>query len=79
MPQHYQLLKPRLNLRPSTTAHVDYAKCLLGILVLSCFSESPVESILVHVVFFLKNGGKFLKEHLGFLHSWIYNAHRKIM
>ena len=34
MPQHYQLLKPRSNLGPSTTAHVDYAKYLLMILVL---------------------------------------------
>ena len=33
MPQHYQLLKPRLNLGPSATAHVDYAKYLLRILV----------------------------------------------
>ena len=26
MPQHYQLSKPKLNLGPSATAHVDYAK-----------------------------------------------------
>ena len=32
MPRHYQFLKLRLNLEPSTTAHVDYAKYLLGIL-----------------------------------------------
>ena len=35
MPQHYQLLKTRLiNIGPSTTAHLDYAKYLLSILVL---------------------------------------------
>ena len=32
MPRHYQFPKLRLNLEPSTTAHVDYAKYLLGIL-----------------------------------------------
>ena len=38
MPQLYQLLnKPRLNLGPSTTAHVDYAKYFLRILVLLKF------------------------------------------
>ena len=37
MPQHYQLSKPRLNLGPSTTAHRDYAKYLLMILVLLKF------------------------------------------
>ena len=37
MPQHYQLSKLRLNLRPSTTAHADYAKYLLRILVLLKF------------------------------------------
>ena len=37
MPQHYQLSKPRLNLGPSTTAIVDYAKYLLKILVLLKF------------------------------------------
>ena len=34
MPRHYQLVKLRLNLEPSTTAHIDYAKYLLRILVL---------------------------------------------
>ena len=44
------------------------------------FSESPMESTLVHTVFFLKNGEKNLKEHLehlDFLHSWTYNPHKK--
>ena len=81
MPQHYQLLKPRLNLRPSKTAHIDYAKYLLRILVLLKFVRVSMESTLVHIVFFLKNGEKFLKEHLehlDFLHSWTYNSHKKI-
>ena len=41
-----------------------------------------MESTLVHIVFFLKNGGKILKEHLehlDFLHSWTYNTHKKII
>ena len=35
--------------------------------------ESLMESTLVHIVFFLKNGGKVLEEHLehlDFLDSW---------
>ena len=76
MLQHYQLLKPRLNLGPSTTAHVHYAKYLLRILVLL---KSLMESTLVHIAFFL-NGEKNLKEnleHLDFLRSWTYNLHKK--
>ena len=41
-----------------------------------------MEPTLVHIVFFLKNGGKILKEHLeqlDFLHSWTYNTYTKIM
>ena len=39
-----------------------------------------MESTLVHIVFFLKNGGKILKEHLehlDFLQSWIYKHTQK--
>ena len=36
-PQHYQLLKPRLNLGLSTAAHVVYAKYLLRMLILLKF------------------------------------------
>ena len=39
MPQHYQLLKPRLSLGPSTIAHLYYAKYLLRILVLLKFAQ----------------------------------------
>ena len=46
-----------------------------------------MESKLVHIVFFLKNGEKIKKknkqqqhlEHLTFLHSWTYNPHKKII
>ena len=37
MPQYYQLSKRRINLGPSATAHVDYAKYLLKILALLKF------------------------------------------
>ena len=39
-----------------------------------------MESTLVHITFFLKNGGQILKEHLehlDFLDSWTYNTHKK--
>ena len=74
MPQHYQLLKPRLNLGPSATAHVDYAKYLSKILVSGIHTSA--------YSFFLKNGEKILKEHLehlDFLRSCTYNAHKKFM
>ena len=41
-----------------------------------------MESAVVNIVFFLKNGKKILKEnleHLDFLHSWTYNPHKKII
>ena len=40
-----------------------------------------MESTLVHIVFFLKNGEKFLKEnleHLDFLNSWSYNPQNEL-
>ena len=40
-----------------------------------------MEYTLVHIVFFLKNWEKFLKEnleHLDFLHSWTYNPQKKL-
>lgn len=41
MSQHYKFSKPRLNLGPPTTANVDYAKYLKGILVLVKFVPVP--------------------------------------
>ena len=38
MPEHYQLLKPRLNFGPSTTS-VGYTKYLLRILILFMFVQ----------------------------------------
>ena len=44
-----------------------------------------MESTLVHIVFFLKNGGDFkrtfrtlLQDLQDFLHSWTYNTHKKL-
>ena len=82
MPQHYQLLKPRLNFGPSTTAHVDYAKYLLRILVLLKFVRVSNGIHTSAYSFFLKKWENFLKEHLehlDFLHSWTYNPHKKII
>ena len=82
MPQHYQLLKPILNLRPSTTAHVDYAKFLLRILILLKFFQVSNGIHTSAYSFFLIKRGEILKEHLehlDFLHSWTYNTHTKIM
>ena len=82
MPQHYQLLKPRLSLGPSTTGHVDYAKHLLRILVLLNFvRDSNGIHTSAYSFFFLKTEKIFLKENLenlDFLHSWTYNPHKKI-
>ena len=80
MPQHYQHSKPLLNLGPSTTAHVDYAKYLLGILVLLKF---VLVSNVIHTSaysFFKKTKCFLFKENLecfDFLHSWTYNPHTK--
>ena len=39
-----------------------------------------MEFTLVHIVFFLNNGGEILKEHLEHLeHSWTYNIHKEII
>ena len=80
MPHHYHLLKPRLNLGPSRTAHVAHAKYFLRILsefarVCTGIHTSAYSS-------FLKKSRKSFKEHLehlDFLHSWTYNSHKKIM
>ena len=64
MPQHYQLLKPRLNLGPSTTAHVDYAKYLLRILVLLKFVRVSNGIHTSAYSFFLKKWGKNFKRTL---------------
>ena len=65
MLQHYQLLKPRLNLGPSTTAHVDYAKYLLSILVLLKFVRASNGIHTSPYCFvFLKIGGEILKQKL---------------
>ena len=64
MPQHYQLLKPILNLGLSTSAHVDYAKYLLRILVLLKFVRVSNEIHTSAYSFFLKKCQKFLKKHL---------------
>ena len=71
MPPHYQLLKPVLNLGPSATAHVDYAKCLLRILMLLKFFRVSSGIHTSAFSFFLKNWGVredegrgILKEHL---------------
>ena len=81
MYQHYQLVKPRLNLRPSTTAHVDYAKYLLRILVLSKFVRAS-NGIYTNAYsfFFKKKKIKENLEHLDFLNNHtqeIYNPHAK--
>ena len=81
MPQHYQLLKPRLNLGPSTTAHKDYAKYLVRILVLLKFVRASNGMHTSAYSFFLKKWGKISKEnleHLDFLYSWTYNPQKKI-
>ena len=80
MPQHYQLLKPRLNLGLSTTAHKDYAKYLVRILVLLKFVRASNGMHTSAYSFFLKKWGKISKEnleHLDFLYSWTYNPHKK--
>ena len=79
MTQHYQLLKPRLNLGPSRTAHVDYAKYLLRILVLLKFVRISTGIHTSAYSFFLEKWEKFLKENLEhFLHSWTYNPQKKL-
>ena len=60
IPQHYQLLKPRLSLWPSTTAHVYHAKYLLRILVLLKFVQVS-NATHTNAYSFLKI---FLKENL---------------
>ena len=67
MPQHYQLLKPRLNLGPSTTAHEDYAKYLLRILVLLKFVRASNGIHTSAYIFFLKKWGGNFKRKLGTL------------
>ena len=60
MPQHYQLLNPRLNPGQSTTAHVDYAKYLLRILILFKFARvSNGIHTTVHCSFLKKWGNIF--------------------
>ena len=61
MPQHCQLLKARLNLGPSATAHVDYAKYLLRILVLLKFVRVSSRIHTNAYRFFLKQGRKSFK------------------
>ena len=58
MPQHYQISKPRINLGPSKTAHVDYAKDLLWILVLLKFVRVSNEIHTSGYSFFLKKRNK---------------------
>ena len=58
MPQYYQLLKPRLNLGPSTTAHVDHAKYLWRILVSLKFVWVSNGIHTSAYSFFLKKWGK---------------------
>ena len=64
MPQHYQLLEPRLNLGSSTTAHVDYTKYLLKILVLLKFVRVSNGIHISAYSFFLKKWGKKFKRTL---------------
>ena len=64
MPQHYQLLKPRLNLGPSTAARVVYAKSLLRILTLLKFFRVSNGIHTNAYSFFLKKWGEILKEHI---------------
>ena len=64
MPQHYQLLRPRLSHGPSITAQVDYAKYLLRILVLLKFFRVFIGFHTSAYSFFKKNGNRFLKEKL---------------
>ena len=62
MLQHYQLSKPRLNLGPSITTLVEYAKYLVRILVLLKFVPVPYG---IHTTnaysFFIKKKKKKLK------------------
>ena len=61
MPEYYQLSKPRINLGPSVTAHVDYAKYLLKFLaLLKCVRASGGIHTNVYS-FFLKKGNGVLK------------------
>ena len=64
MPQYYQLSKPRINLGPSATAHVDYAKYWLKILALLKFVRFSNGIHTNAYSFFLKKGNRVLKENL---------------
>ena len=80
MPHHYQLSKPRLNLGPSTTAFVDYAKYFLRVLVMLKFVRVSNGIHTNSYSFFFKKMEKTFKikfEHLDFLHSWTYNPHKR--
>ena len=62
MPQYCQLLKPRLNLVPSTTAHADYAEYLLKILVLLKFFRDSNRIHTSACSFFLKKWEQVFKK-----------------
>ena len=62
MPQHYQILKPRLNLGPLPAVHIDYAKYLLRILVLLKFVRVSNGIHTSAYSFFLKKWEKILNE-----------------
>ena len=64
MPQYYQLSKPRINLGPAATAHVDYAKYWLKILALLKFVRFSNGIHTNAYSFFLKKGNRVLKENL---------------
>ena len=64
MPQHYKLLKPRLNLGPSTTAHVDYANHLFRIFLLLKFLRVSKGIHTSAYSFFIKKKGKNFKRKL---------------
>ena len=58
------VLKPRLNLGPSTTAHVDYANYLLRILAFLKFVRVSNGICIIPYTFFLKKWEKYFKRKL---------------
>ena len=77
MPQYYQLSKPRINLGPAATAHVDYAKYWLKILALLKFVRFSNGIHTNAYSFFLKKGNRVLKKKLRTL-RFVYTVGLKI-